>query len=115
MKNKNFYIEISSGKKKENEIYNSSLFNMLKVLKLYSWEEAFKKKILKRREKELNKLREIENISLFINTVYWSSTTIISVISIVVYNLFYEQMNYYAYKGIYEFKTSQSLGTENNF
>ena len=71
----------------------TEVFNMLKVLKLYSWEEAFKKKILKRREKELNKLREIENISLFINTVYWSSTTIISVISIVVYNLFYEQMN----------------------
>ena len=30
-------------------------------------------------------------------------------------NCYYEQMNYYAYKGIYEFKTSQSLGTENNF
>jgi C1A family cysteine protease len=30
-------------------------------------------------------------------------------------NCYYEHLNYYTYKGTYEFKTSHSLGTENNF
>ena len=71
----------------------TEVFNMLKILKVYSWEEEFEKRVLKKREKELKKYGDIEKIALYINTIYWSSSTIISVISIIVYNCIYETMN----------------------
>ena len=71
----------------------TEVFNMLKILKVYSWEDEFEKRVLKKREKELEKYSDIEKIALYINTIYWSSTTIISVISIIIYNCIYESMN----------------------
>ena len=55
----------------------TEVFNMLKILKVYSWEEEFEKRVSKKREKELKKYGDIEKIALYINTIYWSSSTII--------------------------------------
>ena len=68
----------------------TELFNFIKYLKLYSWEDYFKEKILSRRNKELEKLQQIQYTQLLINCTYGCSSTIIGVISIIIYNMCYE-------------------------
>ena len=67
----------------------TELFNFIKYLKLYSWEDYFKEKILSKRNKELEKLQQIQYTQLIINCTYGCSSTIIGVISIIIYNMCY--------------------------
>ena len=71
----------------------TNVFNMIKFLKLCSWEEKFKEKILEKRKNELNKFKEIQNINLLLNSAYGCSSTLVSVISITIYNLFNHHMD----------------------
>ena len=68
-------------------------FNMMKFLKLSSWEDIFKIKILEKRKIELDKLQEIQNINLLLNSAYGSTSTIASVVSITIFNMFNNTMD----------------------
>ena len=68
-------------------------FNMMKFLKLSSWEDIFKIKILEKRKVELDKLQEIQNINLLLNSAYGSTSTIASVVSITIFNMFNNTMD----------------------
>lgn len=67
-------------------------FNIIKTIKLYSWDKAFLKKIQEKRDREIKLLKEVNQIHVLINALYWSGTVILSVASIAVYNLFGYQM-----------------------
>ncbi len=70
----------------------SQAFEMIKIIKLYSWEDYYDKKIKEERRAELEVLKQIEMITLYINSLFWSTGAIVSLISITVYNLFNTQM-----------------------
>ena len=68
-------------------------FNIIKTIKLYSWENAFIAKIKKKREEEIELLRQTNSLFATINGVYWSGTIILSVVSISFYNFFGNTMD----------------------
>ena len=63
-------------------------FDMIKIIKLYSWEDYFLDKIRREREEELMYFKKIQVISLFIDALTWSIGPILNFISIILYNLF---------------------------
>ena len=68
-------------------------FQMIKIVKLYSWEDYFTKKITKERNDELKYFKKINSINVFINCIFWSTGPIMSFVSICAYNYFNERMN----------------------
>ena len=70
----------------------SKAFDMIKTIKLYSWEEYFLNKIRREREEELLYFRKAQIVSLFIDSIIWSICPILNFISILTYNLFNEPM-----------------------
>ena len=68
-------------------------FQMIKIVKLYSWENYFTKKIEHERNEELKYFKKINTINIFINCIFWSTGPIMSFVSICAYNYFNEQMN----------------------
>lgn len=68
-------------------------FNIIKTIKLYSWDKAFIQKIQEKRDIEIELLRKTNRIHLIINGLYWSGTIILSVVSIGFYNFFGNQMD----------------------
>ena len=70
----------------------SRVFDMIKTIKLYSWEDYFLKKIRKEREEELLYFKKAQIISLFIDSITWSICPILNFISILTYNLLNEPM-----------------------
>lgn len=52
-------------------------FNIIKTIKLYSWENAFIAKIKEKREEEIALLRQTNSLHVTINGVYWSGTIIL--------------------------------------
>ena len=67
-------------------------FEMISIVKLYSWEDYFLNKISKEREEELIYLKKAQVVSLFIDCITWSIGPILSFVSIFSYNLFHEPM-----------------------
>ena len=68
-------------------------FHIIKIIKLYSWENYFTKKITKERNEELKYFRKINIINVFINCIFWSTGPIMSFVSICAYNYLNEEMN----------------------
>ena len=67
-------------------------FEMISIVKLYSWEDYFLNKITKEREEELIYLKKAQVVSLFIDCITWSIGPILSFVSVFTYNLFHEPM-----------------------
>ena len=68
-------------------------FQMIKIIKLYSWENYFTNKITRERNEELKYFKKINMINVFINCIFWSTGPIMSFVSICAYNYFNEEMN----------------------
>ena len=68
-------------------------FQMIKMVKLYSWENYFTKQITQERNEELEYFKKTNTINIFINCIFWSTGPIMSFVSICAYNYFNEQMN----------------------
>ena len=64
----------------------SRTFDMIKIIKLYSWERIFKKKINQKREIELDISKRKLGIQVFVNTIYWMVEPILCMICIISYN-----------------------------
>jgi len=60
-------------------------FNNISILKLYSWENEFKKKIMKARENELKSLNSKFQLNNLNNTIQWAGPVITSIICIGLY------------------------------
>ena len=67
-------------------------FEMIKIIKLYSWEDYFLNKIRQEREEELDYFKKAQIVSLFIDSITWSIGPILSFVSVFSYNLFNEPM-----------------------
>ena len=67
-------------------------FEMISIVKLYSWEDYFLNKISREREDELIYLKKAQIVSLFIDCITWSIGPILSFVSVFSYNLFHEPM-----------------------
>lgn len=63
----------------------SNALEILKVIKMYSWEDLFISKINKARESELQSINQILNLSLITGIFHWSIPLFLSVISIGVF------------------------------
>ena len=70
----------------------SRTFEMIKIIKLYSWEKIFKKKINQKREIELNINKKKLNVQVVVNAVYWAVEPVLCMVCIVFYNIIYGQM-----------------------
>ena len=70
----------------------SQAFEMIKVIKLYSWEDYFLDKIKKERDEELIYFKKIQLLSSFIESIFWATSPIMSFVSILAYNFFNEPM-----------------------
>ena len=68
-------------------------FQMIKIIKLYSWEDYFTNKITRERNEELKYFKKINMINVFINCIFWSTGPIMSFVSICAYNYFNDEMN----------------------
>ena len=67
-------------------------FEMISIVKLYSWEDYFLNKISRERDDELIYLKKAQIVSLFIDCITWSIGPILSFVSVFSYNLFHEPM-----------------------
>ena len=67
-------------------------FEMIKIIKLYSWEDYFLDKIRKEREEELIYFKKSQIVSLLIDSITWSIGPILNFISVFTYNIFNEPM-----------------------
>ena len=70
----------------------SNTLHIIKVLKLYAWENEFINRIDKTREKELNSLKKIQNVYVLSGFVHWSIPLFVSVCSIGIYTLIHGEM-----------------------
>lgn len=63
----------------------SQTFHMLKVLKLYAWEDEFENRINEKREIELKSMKRILNLGVISQLIHWSIPLILSIVSVGVY------------------------------
>ena len=63
----------------------SQTFHMLKVLKLYAWEDEFENRINEKREIELKSMKRILNLGVISQFIHWSIPLILSIVSVGVY------------------------------
>ena len=63
-------------------------FNIIKTIKLYSWENAFYKRIGTKREDELRYFRKANMLTIATNGLYWSGSILLSFLSISFQNIF---------------------------
>ncbi len=71
----------------------TQLFNIIKTIKLYNWEKIFLKKVEEKRKIEVDILIKIAKFSVLINMLYWSANILLSLISIITYNIFNDNMD----------------------
>ena len=71
----------------------TQVFEMIKIIKLYSWEDYFLNKIKKEREQELINFKKGQIVSLFIDSITWSIGPLLSFVSVFTYNIFNEPMS----------------------
>ena len=65
----------------------------IKILKLYNWENEFKRKILESKKIEMDFTVERYNMTILNNTLNWLCQTLVSIITIGVYQQFLETFN----------------------
>jgi ABC-type multidrug transport system fused ATPase/permease subunit len=68
-------------------------FQIIKIIKLYSWENYFTNKITNERNEELKYFKKTNLINVFINCIFWLTGPIMSFVSICAYNFIYDKMN----------------------
>ena len=70
----------------------SRAFDMIKIIKLYSWEKLFKEKINKKRENEISITKKKLNVQIIISAIDWAVEDVLSMVCVIFYNLIYGQM-----------------------
>ena len=70
----------------------SRAFNMIKIIKLYSWERLFKRKIDEKRKIEVEIGKKKLSVQVVVNAIYWVLETALCMSCIIFFNLFYGQM-----------------------
>ena len=70
----------------------SRVFDIIKMIKLYSWEKIFKNKINEKRDIELKANYKKIKLQIIVATIYWTVETFLCMTCIIFYNLFYQQM-----------------------
>ena len=71
----------------------TQIFNIIKTIKLYVWENVFIQRIQEKRAVELNYMRNKLRMQIWSNFNYWISDVVLYSISIVFYNLIHNQMD----------------------
>ena len=71
---------------------SAQAFEMIKIIKLYSWEDYFLEKIKNERDEELIYFKKIQLMSSFIESIFWATSPVVSFVSILAYNFFNEPM-----------------------
>jgi len=81
-------------KAKDNRMkITTQLFNIIKFIKLYNWEKIFYEKVQKKRKIEIDLLKRIAKYNVFINVSHFSAHLLLSLISIIIYNIFNNNMD----------------------
>ena len=70
----------------------STTFDIIKIIKLYSWEKIFRKKINDRRKNEIDVTKKKLNVQKIITSINWCVEDALSLVCIIFYNLIYGQM-----------------------
>ena len=92
---RNKYQKIIKSKKEKRLKTTSQVFEKIQIVKLFSWEDYFLKKIRKEREEELIFFKKLQIISFLLDNIKWIITPFLSFISFFLYNLFNEPMKLY--------------------
>ena len=71
----------------------TQIFNIIKTIKLYVWENVFLQKIQEKRFVELNYMKNKLRMQIWSNFNYWIADVVLYSISIVFYNLIHNQMD----------------------
>ena len=85
----NSLVEVSD--RKMNLI--SQTFDIIKIIKFYVWENLFIKKIDEVKEEENVIMRKKANMTLIVNSSYWSTETILVLITVIFYFLKYQHLD----------------------
>ena len=73
-------------KKKDSRMkITTEIFDNIKILKLYNWENKFRNKIIEKREEEISELNNYIIIDILNITIFWLSPVLVSVITIGLY------------------------------
>ena len=71
----------------------SQTFDIIKIIKFYVWEDLFIKKIDEVKEEENVIMRKKANMTLIVNSSYWSTETILVLITVIFYFLKYQHLD----------------------
>ena len=70
----------------------SKTLDMIKIIKLYSWENIFKEKIYKKREREIDVTRRKLIVEIVVTVIDWAIDDILCLVCLFFYNKIYGQM-----------------------
>ena len=71
----------------------TQIFNIIKTIKLYVWENIFFQKIEEKRKFELDFMKNKFNMQVWSYLIYWISDVLLYSVSIIFYNLIHHQMD----------------------
>ena len=71
----------------------TQIFNIIKTIKLYVWENVFLQKIKEKRSVELDFMKNKLRMQIWSNFTYWIADVVLYSVSIVFYNLIHHQMD----------------------
>ena len=71
----------------------TQIFNIIKTIKLYVWENVFLQKIQEKRNVELDFMKNKLRMQIWSNFTYWIADVVLYSVSIVFYNLIHHQMD----------------------
>jgi ABC-type multidrug transport system fused ATPase/permease subunit len=97
-----FFIFGSKEKKYQKEMMKAAdlrmnvttqIFNIIKTIKLYVWENVFLKRVQQKRDVELDFLKMKLKMQVWSNFTYWIADVVLITVSIVFYNLIHHQLD----------------------
>ena len=71
----------------------TQIFNIIKTIKLYVWENIFLQKIKEKRAVELGHMKNKLRMQIWSNFTYWIADVVLYSVSIIFYNLIHHQMD----------------------
>ena len=71
----------------------TQVFNIIKTIKLYVWENVFLQKIQEKRNVELDFMKNKLRMQIWSNFTYWIADVVLYSVSIVFYNIIHNQMD----------------------